>query len=180
MSEKNTIARPYAKALFEIAFREDKLEQWSQFLKQVALITQDPQMIELLHHPDFSLQNSVDLIFEMVTDACPSMKEAIECIGENKRLLFMPQIAELFEDLKRDSQQIMHVTLISSMAIQDDKFEQKIITALKKRFKRDIVLQYEVDETLIGGAIIKAGDRIIDESLRGRLTRLGNILGVEV
>lgn len=180
MSEKNTIARPYAKALFEIAFREDSLDQWSQALQQVALITQDPQMIELLHHPDFSVQNSLDLIFEMATDLSASMKEAIICIGENKRLSFMPEIAELFEVLKRESQQVMIVTLISSMPIQDEKFKHKISAALKKRFERDVVLEYEIDETLIGGFIIKAGDLKIDQSLRGRLTRLGNVLGVEV
>lgn len=179
MSEKNTIARPYAKALFEIAYSENNLDQWSEILGQVALIIQDPQMIALLHHPEFSIQDSLDLIFQMVTDGSVTMKEAIVCISENKRLLFMPQIVNLFESLKREAQQIMNVTLVSSMAIQDKNFEQKMISVLKRRFKRDnIALQYEIDETLIGGAIIKAGDVLIDESLQGRLTRLRDALGV--
>lgn len=179
MSEKNTIARPYAKALFEIALDEKQLDQYSEELAHLAVIFKDPQMVELIKDPRFSTQESLDLLFSLAPHVSPKMKNALNVIAQANRLLFLPEIAFLFEKLKAEREQVLNVTVTSAVAIENPDFINKMTAALKKRFKREkVVVEFKVDSSIIGGAIIKVGDVEINGSLKGRLNQLRSALGV--
>lgn len=178
MSEKNTVARPYAKALFEIALADDTLDQWSEDLAQAAFMTSDPQVIELLKHPRFSNEERLSLLYDLMPHLASKMKDALKVIGQAKRLLCVPEMAFLFEQFKIEREHIMNVTVTSATEIHDQAFINKITLALQKRFEREIVLHFKVDSSVLGGAIIKAGDVVINGSLSGRVAQLRNALGI--
>jgi len=185
MPEKNTIARPYAKALFEIAYADNQLDLWHEALERIAIVVNDPNMKTWLLHPQVSIQDKLNTLLELAGELPPNCKAVMRYIAEQKRLLFMPEIANLFETLKTQAQQVLYATLISAEPldnldnIENKTLTNKIIDALKRRFKcEQVILRYEIDDNLMAGAIIKIDNFMIDGSLQGRLKRVRDALGV--
>lgn len=179
MPKKNLIARPYAKALFEIAKSENQINEWSQALAQVALVASDSKMISLLKHPQFSEAQSIELILELVPDLSDSMKSALDFIAESKRLLFLPEIETSFQRLKAQEEQALKVNITLARPLVDSDFEEKITAALTKRFNKEkVVVHFDYDPSVIGGAVIKTGDEVIDLSVRGRLVQMRDALRI--
>lgn len=180
MAEMTTIARPYARAAFEQAQQSDALAQWSGLLQAMTLIVTEPAMRALLGNPKLShaekAQLLLSLYLEIQTEALPEAgSNFIELLAENQRLDAIPAITAIYEKLRADAEKSVHAELVTAFTISDDQ-QSRIADALKQRLKREVVLECTLDESLVGGAIIRAGDLVIDGSARGYLDKLATAL----
>ncbi|GMR07868.1 MAG: F0F1 ATP synthase subunit delta [Gammaproteobacteria bacterium] len=179
MAEQSTLARPYAQAIFDLARSNNELQLWSDMLQLVSVITADEQLQLLLDNPSVSGDRLQDLIIGVADAANGGLTEAgrnmVKVLRANNRLGLVAEVARQFEVLKAKAENTLHADVISAMPISDAQ-QQKLAEALKNRLGRDVELNCSIDESLIGGAIIRAGDLVIDGSARGRLEKLSTIL----
>ena len=172
MAEKTTIARPYARAAFEIAAAVGELKPWSELLTAAGLIVSDPGVKPLLTSPHVTPEQIAGLIAELCGDLVTDQRRNfLLVLAESYRLNVLPQIAEIFNRLKAEAENTIDVAITSAVPL-DDKQKTNFAKALKKRLGRDVILHCETDESLIGGAIIRAEDLVIDGSLKGRLAKM--------
>ncbi len=173
MTEIATLARPYARAAFEQAqSNPGGLAKWSEMLKLAAFIVADQRVTALIKSPQLDIAQKV----ELVADVCGKTldkagRQFLELLGANGRLLVLPAIVPLYEQLRTEAEKTVKATLISAMKVESAQLE-KLEKALSKKLQRTVTLTVEVDPSLIGGAIIRAGDLVIDGSARGRLAHL--------
>ena len=185
VADNNTIARPYAEAAFEVASEDGNLAGWSAALETAGAVIADGQVVSFLATPALTseqrLQFLVELLASLNSDntvlAGGDAKGTnfIKLLLEYGRVAVLPEIAEHFEILKANVENTVDVVVTSATALSDDQ-RQAITKALTARLGRDVRLQTEIDESLIGGAVIRAGDIVIDGSLRARLDGLTNAL----
>jgi len=176
MSELITVARPYAQAAFDLARENNTLSKWSETLAFTAAVSIDPQMREAVNNPALTAQQRGQLFIDVCSDQLDaSGKNFINLLAENDRLPALPEIAELFETLRADEEGSIEASVVSAIALSDAQ-QSLIIEALKKRFDCEVTLSCEVDESLLGGAIVHAGDTVIDGSVRGRLEQFAHAL----
>lgn len=176
MAELTTIARPYAKAAFQHALENNALEFWSKTLAQLALVASDSQVKALLLKPDLTTEKKV-AFFASVSDQAinNAQKNLLTQLADNKRLGTLPAIHVLFEDFLAEQQKTVDVDVSSAFPLKDEEV-QKLVASLKTRLGREVRLQSNVDESLIGGVVIHAGDMVIDASVKGKLAKLKNEL----
>ena len=176
MAERATIARPYAKAAFEYAREANAFADWSLGLRQAAEIVADPRVAPLTKSPQWTATDLVSLITDVAgTNLNAGMQNFVRVLAENHRLLLLPEIAAHYEVLRSAVENTIDVEVVSAVpldAAQADKLKQ----ALSTRLKRLVRMQNSVDATLLGGAVVRAGDLVIDGSLKGRLARLATEL----
>lgn len=175
MSEALTLARPYARAAFETAQTGNALAAWSGKLGFSAQAVADARVGALIGNPRLAADELVGLLLPPNDTADSAFASFLNLLADNRRLALLPDIAALFEDYKRESERVLKVTLRSASEVPSAQAEA-IKVALKKRFGRDIDLEQRIDPTVIGGAVIDAGDIVIDGSVRGRLERLESAL----
>lgn len=172
MADKSTIARPYAKAAFEEARARGRLGPWSEALRTAAAVVGDPRVEALLGNPRVTPQELAALVIEI---AGPQLDEEgrnfVRTLADNRRLALLPEVSERFDELKSEAEGVIDVT-VTSAAPLDDSQRGKLASALQKRLGRTVRLQCATDPALIGGAVLRAGDLVIDGSLRGRLERI--------
>jgi F-type H+-transporting ATPase subunit delta len=167
-----TLARPYASAAFEYALENDALSEWDEMLKNAAYIVENPAIKTLLRSPAVTAEQMVDLFDTVLAKVLDRQKKNfIDLLAANKRLPLLPDIAALFENLKAEYEKTVTVSVVSAVSL-DEAYQQKLVKSLTKRLQRQVSLQCEVDPALLGGAVITAGDRVIDGSIRGKLNRL--------
>jgi F-type H+-transporting ATPase subunit delta len=172
MAEKATIARPYAKAAFEYARAQNAFPRWSRLLTAASSVVADERVAKLLSDPRVTAKDLVALIGDVVGDSLDEhSRNFIGTLAANRRLALLPDIAAMFEILRAEVENVADVQVISAAAL-DEPQRQRLATALKKRLGRDVRLHCEVDPTLLGGAIVRSGDFVIDGSLKARLDRL--------
>lgn len=173
MTEKlTTIARPYALAAFEYALDKNDLAGWETMLKTAAQIAQDNSMLSLLHRPEVTQQQIAVIFCEIMAKMLNAEKQNfIALLGEYERLDALPEIAELFANYRAQHEKSITVEILSATPI-DAAGQKKFIDALTKRLNKKVSLQCKVDESLLGGAMIRAGNMVIDGSIRGKLNRL--------
>jgi len=138
-----------------------------------ARIAADPQVVSLLGHPKLTDADAVTLLSP--DGASDNFGRFLALLADNRRLVLLPEIAGLYEDLRADAERVVKATVTSAAALPATELET-IKVALRKRFGRDVEIETAVDESLIGGAVIDAGDVVIDGSLRGKLDRLQSAL----
>jgi F-type H+-transporting ATPase subunit delta len=176
MAEPLTIARPYAQAAFLFADQQHMLKDWSEMLELLAVIAADPAMAEVIDNPQLTETQIADLFIsiggERISEKCHNF---IRLLAENGRLHMLPDIAAIFEIQRREAEHTVQAQLVTAYPASETQ-KDAIIAALKKRLDRDIELECSTDPGLLGGAIIRAGDLVIDGSIRGKLERLGNAL----
>jgi F-type H+-transporting ATPase subunit delta len=175
MSESLTLARPYARAAFETARTDNALPAWSAKLGFVAQAVADAGVGALIGNPRLTSDELVGLLLPPDEAAGSGFTSFLSLLATNRRLVLLPDIAALYEELKRESEHVLKVTLRSAVEIPGEQ-ANAIKLALAKRFGRDIELEQRVDPSMIGGAVIDAGDVVIDGSVRGRLARLESAL----
>ena len=177
MAERATIARPYAKAAFEYARDTKSFAEWSQGLRAAAEIVADPRLAALTKDPQWSQADLVSIITDVAGSKLnPGMQNFVRVLAENHRLLLLPEIAVHYEELRSQVENTVDVEVISAIALNAAQ-QDKLATALSTRLKRKVRMQNSVDASLLGGAVLRAGDLVIDGSLKGRLQRLATELG---
>lgn len=166
------IARPYAIAAIEFARSKQQLPSWKTFLQTAAQIAKDASIIKILANPAISSTKAFDLFHEVLASlVTPEQKNFLSLLAQNKRLVVLPEIAELFDAYYASLEKITAVRVITAVEIEKE-FQQVLTQALAKRVQRDVTIKCEIDPSLLGGAVIHIGDRVIDDSIRGKLTRL--------
>jgi F-type H+-transporting ATPase subunit delta len=172
MADKTTIARPYAKAAFAQARSDKRLEPWSEALRTGAVVVKDPRVERLLGNPHVTS----DQLAQMVSDIAGSQldedgRNFVRTLAENRRLAYLPEISVLFDEMKDQAEGVVDVT-VTSAAPLDSAQQKALADALQRKLKRAVRLHVETDPELIGGAVLRAGDLVIDGSLRSRLERI--------
>ncbi|TDO06021.1 F0F1 ATP synthase subunit delta [Halomonas ventosae] len=177
MAETTTIARPYAKAAFEFAVEHQALDDWSMMLGTAARVVANEDMHRrVLGNPLVSSAQKVDLVVDVCGDVLnDDVRNFLRLITQKGRLVALPAIAEQFELLKAQQEKRMDVSIVSAFPL-DDAQQDKLASALAKRLNREISITTQVDSSLLGGVILRAGDTVIDGSVRGRLNRLHEAL----
>jgi F-type H+-transporting ATPase subunit delta len=179
-ADRSTIARPYARAAFDEARAAKRLAPWSDALVTGAQVVQDPRVQPLLDHPRVTPAQLAQLVIDIAGDGLgehglTAVKNFVQTLAENRRLGYLPEIAQIFNELKDAEEGIVDVT-VTSAAPLDQQQQLTLTEALARKLKRQVRLHCETDKALIGGAVLRAGDLVIDGSLRTRLNRLANDL----
>lgn len=172
MSERATVARPYAEAVFGLASDEPRRLAWSRALALGAMLVQDPVVADLARDPRVAPAALLKLLRDIggaVFD--DEIGTFLGLLIENKRLLLLPEIALMFEALCRDADRVIDVRVTSAYQLAASE-EREIRERLERRFRRKVVLTTLIDRALIAGAVIRADDQVIDGSLRARLASL--------
>ena len=171
MSQPLTLARPYARAAFELASSGNGLGDWAQKLAFAAEVAGNPQVRSLLGDPRIGTGDLASLFVPEGEAEDSTFASFIALLADNHRLDALPEIAALFEQRKREAEKVLQVHVRTATPI-DAGETAKLKDALKRRFGRDIELEQTVDPSVLGGAIVDAGDVVIDGSVRGRLHQL--------
>jgi F-type H+-transporting ATPase subunit delta len=172
MADKITVARPYARAAFEEAQAREVLGPWSESLQRAAAVVNDPRVHNLLGNPAVTHSELAQFVIDL---AGPQLDEQgrnfVQTLAENRRLAYLPEISTLFDELKDEAEGVVDVTVTSAAALEDGQ-RDALSAALQRRLKRRVRLHCETDPTLLGGAVLRAGDLVIDGSVRSRLDRI--------
>ena len=176
MSELNTVARPYAQAAFDLAREANALAQWSDMIGFAAAVAADSSMQDAIDSPNMSSEQQAELFIQVCADKLDDQgRNFVKLLAENDRLALLPQIAVLFDELRADAEGTIEAIVTSAKPLSDAQ-QQDIAKALKARFNRDVSITVETDENMLGGAIIRAGDTVIDGSVRGKLEKFAHAL----
>jgi len=178
MTELATTARPYARAAFAIAGAASQLAEWSAFLGRAGVVVQDPQVLPLIGNPRVPLPELVNFLLQIATHGKPSAEQAaqqrnfLHLLADNRRLRLLPEIAAQFEILRSEAERIADVEVATAQQLSAEQAKQ-LQVVLERRLGLSVRLHAQVDKSLLGGAIVRYGDFVVDGSLRGRIERLG-------
>jgi len=176
MAEALTTARPYAYAAFEEAKKLGDLKGWSEMLIAMAEAVSHPEIRAIVSSPRF-LKSQVENLMDAVlgSNAKIQQRNFVKVLVDNQRLLLLPEIVVLFEALKSEAEKTVDVVVDSAFELSAAQ-QQKIISSLKARMGREIRLVCKINKELLGGVVIRAGDKVIDGSARTRLGEMANAL----
>ncbi|MCK5639376.1 MAG: F0F1 ATP synthase subunit delta [Gammaproteobacteria bacterium] len=176
MAEITTIARPYAQAVFSLAQEQKDLTSWSETLQLFAAIASDADMQELIGNPGVDKERLAAVFIEIggkkISDQASNL---INVLVENGRMAELPEISSQYEELKAEAESTVQAEVTAAFEVSASQ-QKAIIAALKKRLGRDVTLTCKTDDSLLGGAIIRAGDLVIDGSVAGQLEKLTTAL----
>lgn len=176
MAEKTTIARPYAQAVFEAAKEQGNLKGWSEMLQLAAAVVSHEQVATAVDSPSLDKAQRGQLIIDICADALNDAgKNLLRVLAENGRLGLLPEIAALYEVERANAESRVTAEVTSATPLSDSQ-KKALTAALTKRLGRDVALECKVDEALLGGAIVRAGDMVIDGSVTGKLNKLSAAL----
>lgn len=183
MADNITVARPYAQAVFEIANEGDALGPWSEALAIAGQLLADRPLVEYLGNPGFNDGQRLEFLTGLFKRAGARLLAGgdekgtnfLKLLLENRRVAVLPEIATHFEALKAKVENSVDAVVTSATKLSKKQVDE-IASALKERLGCDVKVETEIDENLIGGAVIRAGDVVIDGSLRARLEGLANRL----
>ncbi|MCY4059826.1 MAG: F0F1 ATP synthase subunit delta [Gammaproteobacteria bacterium] len=172
MAEIATLARPYANAVFDLARSAGRMTEWSPMLALLARAVETGQVKELIAAPSLApavkAHQLIDVVRDDIDDRC---RRFVNVLADNHRLELLPEIATQFEALKAEAEQTLDVEIIAAVELTDQQVD-RYTQALRQRFDQEVNVSVDIDPGLVGGAIVRAGDTVIDGSVRGRLTRL--------
>ena len=176
MAELTTLARPYAKAVFAAAKENNVLDAWSADLETLAAFVAADELQKVLVHPSLSAAQQANALTDVCGDQLnDAAKNLVAVLAENKRLALLPEISVLFAELKAQMNNTVDVVVTSAQEMTDAQ-QDKLAQALKAKLQCEVRMTANVDEALIGGAIIRAGDLVIDGSLTGKLSKLAEAM----
>ena len=176
MAELATLARPYANAVFELAKREQTLETWARMLSFLAAAAAEPKVRQLLDSPELADEVKARQLIDLCDDELNDRgRNLVHVLAGNKRLGVLGDVQEQFEVRKAEEERVLDVEVVTAYELSAEQSE-KLRSALQRKFDREVNLTGRVDESVIGGAVIRAGDTVIDASLRGRLDKLAETL----
>lgn len=172
MAELSTIARPYAKAAFEYARDHGQLAQWAEQLATASAVVADNRVQAVLNDPALTAEQQAATLGGVCGDTVGTpVRNFIAVLADNKRLALLPQIYVLFAQYKANQEKTVDVDVISAFDLADATRE-KLAAVLSKKLQRQVQVRTSTDKHLLGGVLIRAGDLVIDGSVRGRLNKL--------
>jgi F-type H+-transporting ATPase subunit delta len=178
MAQLTTMARPYAKAAFSTAESSGQLANWSKGLGLLAAVAQQPRVAGYLKNPSSSASAQAQTLIDLCgSELGAQVQNFVLVLAVNKRLPLLAEIVALFEQLKAERERTVDVDVVSAFAL-DSAAEQKLSSLLKQKLQREVKISTSVDNTLIGGVVVRAGDMVIDNSVRGRLKKLAESMNV--
>jgi F-type H+-transporting ATPase subunit delta len=173
-----TVARPYAKAAFEYALQHHALAEWSDMLRGAALIVEHEQIQPLLTHPKVSQQQLAAIIVELsATSLSEDSLNFVQLLAAERRLAALPEIVNLYQQYRAAHEQVITAEVSSAFPL-DEKVQAQMAASLSERLQRKVKLHCQIDQHLIGGAIVKIGDFVIDGSVSGKLARIASALAM--
>ena len=176
MAERLTLARPYADAVFKLAKEQKRLGEWFELLSLLATVLSDERIVRVVLNPEVE----DDRVLALLRDICGSKldeqgENLVRMLIANDRLRLMPEIHSLYEDLKQEAEAAIDVEVTSAYPL--DSSQEKILAdSLNRKLGRDVNLTVSEDKSLIGGVVIRAGDLVIDGSVKGYLGELATHL----
>ena len=177
MSELSHVARPYAKAIFDLAKEQGDFSEWSGQLKLLSLIASDKSFKALQGNPAISKDQMVELMTGVAGDDLTELgQNLVKLLVRNDRALAISEIGAQYKALKDEAEQVIEAELITASQIGDEQ-KQAIAKALSTRLGKKVKLEASVDEDLIGGAVVRAGDWVVDGSVRAQLSSLVSAIG---
>jgi F-type H+-transporting ATPase subunit delta len=176
MSELATLARPYASAVFKRAKETGTAQQWSEQLAFLSAVLNNQKFFDIANNPKVS----TDQISSLLSDICeeqltPESENFLKLLVQNKRLSLIPDIASIFEVFKADDEGYLDVDVITAYAFTKEA-QQDLSSKLEKTLNKKIHMNVSVDKSLIGGVLVRAGDRVIDGSIKGQLQQMRKTL----
>lgn len=180
MSDFETSARPYARAVFELASDEGQLQPWQDRLQLAAVIAADADMLAMFELPSMLASEQAKLFISVASGADKveindDFKNLIALLAENGRLAIFPEIGTVFEALKLEAEGRIDVHIRSARELTAEQ-QENISKSLSKRLGKEVSISTEIDESLIAGAVVTAGDLVIDGSASGRMNKLTTAL----
>lgn len=176
MAEKSTLARPYAKAIFELAHADNALQAWSDKLSFLSQVSANEQIASIIGNPGVSNDDVISIIESIAGEALDDKgKNLLKVAAENDRLDLLSEISGAFEELRAEEEGKVEAEVISAFAV--NAAQKKLITeALQKRLGCEVTLTTSIDKELVGGIIIRAGDLVIDGSVSNQLKKITKTL----
>lgn len=173
MAESATVARPYARAAFEFAQGAKALARWGDLLETAAMVVRDARVTALLGNPKVTTLALADFVLDIAGEKADEHgRNFVRLLAQNQRLALLPEIAAQYALLRAAAENTVDVEVVSAIALSEAETE-KFARALTRRLNRVVRLHPSVDPGLIGGAVVRAGDFVLDGSLKGKLERLG-------
>jgi F-type H+-transporting ATPase subunit delta len=172
MAELQTLARPYAKAVFELARQGNALQQWSQTLRTLNGAVSDKNVAALLADPRLSRHDVARVLIAALGERLDGQgRNLVQLLAENGRLAAVPAIAGEYEALRAEAERRVEVEITTATAVAEPQ-QQALVGAVRKRLEREVQVSWKTDAALIAGAVIRAGDLVIDGSVAGELEQL--------
>lgn len=172
MADFTTAARPYANAVYDLASESKTLDSWGDALINLANVVTDVQMAEMLSNPDMGKQQKGDLVIQVMGDKLDEQQQnLVKLMAENGRLQLMSDVLEQFEVARANAENMIEAEVVSAFELSAEQTDE-LVNTLKNKLGSDVTLTTTVDESLIGGVIVKAGDTIIDASMKSQLDML--------
>jgi len=176
MAENVTIARPYADAAFKLASGAGALGPWSEALDRLTMIVTDPAMAAVITQPNLSDAKVADLIVDVAGGALNAEQQNfVRVLSANDRLQVLPEIRDLFVDLKNEHEGVLEAVIASAFPLEDATLAS-LKADLEARFKARLNVSVTIDPELIGGVKVSVGDEVIDASVRGKLANMATAL----
>ena len=177
MSAQSNIARPYAQALFELAQEQDDLARWNEQLRLLAMVMGDAAVLNMANNPHVPANQLIGLLIDVCGDRLDQEgKNLVHLLVKNGRVADMVDIAEAYAERKAEAEKVITARVITTVAMEDRQQEQ-FARALQEKLGRRVDLEFRVDEALIGGAVIRAGDWVVDGSVKAQLEQLVGAIG---
>jgi len=175
MVENITLARPYADAAFQLARAANALGQWQQALERMAAVAADPQMVGCIENPRLLPTQVAQLFLDVAGPVSTEQQNFVRLLVDNERLQVLPEIRDLYLELKNAQEGVQEATIASAFPL-DDATLKNLVADLEARFKCRIRATVNLDPELIGGVRIAVGDQVIDASVRGKLAAMATAL----
>lgn len=176
MAELSTLARPYAKAAFEYAVEKGNLGEWSGQLATCAAVVANERVSAVLDNPALTGEQQAKALNDVCGDATgEQVKNFVNILAANRRLSLLPEICNQFELFKANQEKSVDVEVVSAFDLSEALVD-KLAGALRSNLEREVKVSTSTDESLLGGVLIRAGDTVIDGSVRGRLNKLAEAM----
>jgi len=176
MAEWITLARPYANAAFDYAVEHNALGDWLRQLRVAAAVAADAKIEQVIASPALTSEQQANTLIELCGgELSEQVRNFIRALAGNKRLPLLPEIADLFEQLKANRENTVNVEIASAFPL-DDAMSERLAQALRGKLQREVTINTVVDKSLLGGVLVRSGDVVIDGSVRGRLEKLAKAM----
>lgn len=177
MADYTTVARPYARAVYQQATETSSVDSWGQALALMTAVAGDVQMQALLDSPQLGHEQKAELMLKVLADKLNAQQQnLVKVVAENDRLKILPEISEQYEAFRAEAEGKIDAEVISAFPLSQEQ-EASIVAMLKEKLHREVSISSTIDASLIGGVVIKAGDTIIDGSMKSQLESLALVLG---